>query len=32
MDKIKPIFSATATATGGRNGVSKAEDGSVNVH
>jgi lipoyl-dependent peroxiredoxin len=29
MDKIKPLFTATATATGGRNGHSEASDGSV---
>jgi Ohr subfamily peroxiredoxin len=28
---IKPLFTATATATGGRNGHSKAADGSVDV-
>jgi lipoyl-dependent peroxiredoxin len=28
---IKPLFTATATAVGGRNGHSQAEDGSVNV-
>jgi len=31
MDKIKPLFTATATATGGRNGHSEASDGSVRV-
>lgn len=31
MDKIKPLFTATATATGGRNGHSEASDGSVAV-
>lgn len=31
MDKIKPLFTATATATGGRNGHSEASDGSVKV-
>ena len=31
MDKIKPLFTATATATGGRNGHSQAEDNSVSV-
>jgi Ohr subfamily peroxiredoxin len=31
MDKIKPLFTATATATGGRNGHSAASDGSVAV-
>src|ERR1700693_279643 len=31
MDIIKPIFTATATATGGRNGHTEASDGSVNV-
>src|SRR6476469_7069855 len=29
MDKIKPLFTATATAGGGRNGHSEASDGSV---
>jgi osmotically inducible protein OsmC len=29
MDKIKPLFTATATATGGRNGHTEAADGSV---
>ena len=29
MDTIKPLFTATATATGGRNGRTKASDGSV---
>jgi lipoyl-dependent peroxiredoxin len=29
MDKIKPLFTATATATGGRNGHTEASDGSV---
>jgi lipoyl-dependent peroxiredoxin len=29
MDKIKPLFTATATAMGGRNGHSEASDGSV---
>src|SRR6202045_709694 len=28
---IKPLFTAKATATGGRNGKSRAEDGSVSV-
>lgn len=31
MDKINPVFTATATATGGRNGHSEASDGSVKV-
>src|SRR4051794_39894275 len=31
MDKIKPVFTATATATGGRNGHSEASDGQVKV-
>lgn len=31
MDKIKPLFTATATATGGRNGHSETSDGSVSV-
>ncbi|MBR0680113.1 organic hydroperoxide resistance protein [Roseomonas eburnea] len=29
MDKITPLFTATATATGGRNGHTEAADGSV---
>jgi lipoyl-dependent peroxiredoxin len=29
MDKIKPLFTATATETGGRNGHTEAIDGSV---
>jgi len=29
MDQIKPLFTATATATGGRNGHTEASDGSV---
>ena len=29
MDTIKPLFTATATATGGRNGHTEAADGSV---
>jgi lipoyl-dependent peroxiredoxin len=29
MDKIKPLFTATAMATGGRNGHTEANDGSV---
>lgn len=32
MDKIKPIFTATATATGGRNGHTEASDGSVKAN
>jgi osmotically inducible protein OsmC len=31
MDQITPAFTATATATGGRNGHSEASDGSVKV-
>lgn len=31
MDKIKPLFTATATATGGRNGHTQSTDGSVSV-
>lgn len=31
MDTIKPLFTATATATGGRNGHTAASDGSVAV-
>src|SRR5215470_8902699 len=29
MDRIKPLFTATATATGGRNGHTEAADGTV---
>lgn len=29
MDSIKPLFTATATATGGRNGHTEAHDGTV---
>jgi lipoyl-dependent peroxiredoxin len=29
MDKIKPLFTATATATGGRNGHTESDDGMV---
>jgi osmotically inducible protein OsmC len=29
MDKIKPLFTATASATGGRNGHTEASDGTV---
>jgi lipoyl-dependent peroxiredoxin len=29
MDKIKPLFTATATTSGGRNGHTEASDGSV---
>lgn len=29
MDKISPLFTATATATGGRNGHTEASDGTV---
>src|SRR6266567_3030164 len=29
MDKIKPLFTATATATGGRNGHTESSDGMV---
>lgn len=32
MDKIKSVFTATATATGGRNGYSETSDGSVKVN
>ncbi len=32
MDKIKPLFTATATATGGRNGHTQASDGSVSAN
>jgi lipoyl-dependent peroxiredoxin len=31
MDKIKPLFTATASCTGGRNGHSAASDNSVSV-
>jgi lipoyl-dependent peroxiredoxin len=31
MDRIKPLFPATATAIGGRNGHAEATDGSVRV-
>ena len=31
MDKIKPLFTATATATGGRNGHAETSDGTVKV-
>src|SRR6202167_1529645 len=31
MDKIKPLFTATATAIGGRNGHSESADGIVKV-
>lgn len=31
MDSIKPLFTATATATGGRNGHTQADDGSVSA-
>jgi organic hydroperoxide reductase OsmC/OhrA len=31
MDIIKPLFTATATATGGRNGHTQASDGSVSA-
>jgi len=31
MDKIKPLFTAMATATGGRNGHTAADDGTVAV-
>lgn len=31
MDKIKPLFTVTAIATGGRNGHSETTDGSVSV-
>jgi osmotically inducible protein OsmC len=32
MDKIKPLFTATATAIGGRNGHTEASDGSVKAN
>jgi lipoyl-dependent peroxiredoxin len=31
MDKINPLFTATATATGGRNGHTQASDGTVSA-
>jgi lipoyl-dependent peroxiredoxin len=31
MDKINPLFTATATATGGRNGHTQSSDGMVSV-
>jgi lipoyl-dependent peroxiredoxin len=31
MDKIKPLFTATATAIGGRNGRTESDDGMVKV-
>ena len=31
MDTIKPLFTATATATGGRNGHAESDDGMVKV-
>lgn len=31
MDKIKPLFTATATATGGRNGHTQSSDGVVST-
>jgi osmotically inducible protein OsmC len=31
MDKIIPVFTATATVTGGRNGHAKTNDGTINV-
>jgi lipoyl-dependent peroxiredoxin len=31
MDKIKPLFTASATATGGRNGHTQSSDGMVSV-
>ena len=32
MDEIKPLFTATASVTGGRNGHAAASDGSVSVN
>src|SRR5579872_3529036 len=32
MDKIKPLFTITATALGGRNGQSETNDGAVKVN
>ena len=31
MDSIKPLFTATATATGGRNGHTQASDGTARI-
>lgn len=31
MDKIKPLFTASATATGGRTGHTEASDGTVSA-
>ena len=31
MDKINPLYTATATATGGRNGHTESDDGMVKV-
>ena len=31
MDKIKPLYTATATATGGRNGHTQTSDGVIGV-
>ena len=31
MDKIKPLFTATASATGGRNGHTQSSDGLASV-
>lgn len=32
MDKIKPLFTATATATGGRNGQTATSDGAIKAN
>ena len=32
MDKIKPLFTITATAVGGRNGISESSDGILKVN
>src|SRR5208282_6513389 len=32
MDTIKPLFTATATATGGRNGHTQSSDGTVSAN
>ena len=32
MDSIKPVFTATATSTGGRNGRTAAQDGSISAN
>jgi len=32
MDKINPLFTATATAIGGRNGHTETSDGAIEAH